>query len=147
VLFIKEEFKMLYDQISENIKTAMKNKEKEKLEALRYLKSMLIENKTAKDPKPEIDIVIGLSKKLQDSLSTYPAGHPATQKIENEIKIIAHYLPAPLAEGEVMNLIQEIVTRLGQPVAGAVMKELSPLIKGRFDGKRANELVKEVLHS
>ncbi|MBG08921.1 MAG: glutamyl-tRNA amidotransferase, partial [Halobacteriovoraceae bacterium] len=48
----------MFDQVTSDIKEAMKAKEKERLNALRYLKSLLLENKTSGKPKPEIDVVV-----------------------------------------------------------------------------------------
>jgi uncharacterized protein YqeY len=135
-------------QVSEDIKEAMKAKQAEKLNALRYLKSMLIENKTSATPKAELDVVVALSKKLKDSCETFPIGDINRIKLEQEVAFISAYLPAALNEQDVLSMIKEIKLKAQQngPVhLGVIMKELTPLIKGRFDGKRASELVKEAL--
>ncbi len=132
----------LYEQINEDIKIAMKAKEKEKLEALRYLKAMLMENNTSTKPVAEMDVLVKHSKKLKDSISNYPDGHAAIAKIEAELNFIAVYLPAQLSEEAVVAMIAEIKASLPNPNMGLVMKELTPKIKGQFDGKRASDLVK-----
>lgn len=137
----------LIEKVNEDIKTAMKAKEKEKLDALRYLKSMLLENKTSKEPRPEMDILIALSKKLTDSMAAFPEGHAIREKTANEVKFLSAYMPQPLSEEEVKKIIAGIVKNLPTPNMGAVMKELSPQIKGRFDGKAANDFVKEALQT
>ena len=146
-----EIFEML-DKVTENIKEAMKSKEKEKLEALRYLKAMLIENKTAKKPLAEVDVAINLQKKLKDSLAMYPADSANHQKIVQEISFLSPYVPASLSEAEVLTIIQNIKTQWTQEKgaelkinAGEIMKRLSPQIKGKFDGKAANDLVQKAL--
>lgn len=135
----------MMDQLNQDIKTAMKAQEKERLAALRYLKSMLIENQTSKSPIAELDVAIKHVKKLKDSLETYPQENPMRAKIEAEINFLAPYLPKPLTEEEVVDVIKGIISKLDQPQMGMVMKELTPIVKGRFDGKRANDLVKELL--
>ena len=137
----------MFERINEDIKNAMKEKNKDRLEALRFLKSQLIENKTSKAPKDEMDVVIAHIKKLKDSIEAYPAGHAQRAKIETEIGHLQDYLPQALTEPEVQNLIQEILTKLDKPQFGLVMKELSPKIKGKFDGKLATELVKKSIPS
>jgi len=138
----------MIDQLNEDIKTAMKAKEKEKLAAIRYLKSMLLENQTSKDPKPEMDVAIKHVKKLNDSLESYPVDNPMRDQIQNEIKILEVYMPKQLNEAEVTQLIDDIVSGLGDsPHMGAVMKELTPKIKGTFDGKKASQIVKDKLNS
>ena len=135
----------MIDQLNEDIKSAMKASEKDKLAALRYLKSMLIENKTSKAPIAEVDVAIKHVKKLKDSLDSYPAENPMVEKIKAEIQFLEPYLPSQLSEADVVSLIKKIVSSLAAPNMGLVMKELTPQIKGRFDGKRANDLVKENL--
>lgn len=135
----------LFDTINEHIKDAMKAREKERLDALRYMKAMLIENKTSKAPKDEQEVVIGHHKKLSDSLSTYPADSEMAEKIKVEISHVANYMPKPLTEEEVKGLIKGIIAANAGANMGVVMKELSPQIKGKFDGKRATDLIKEML--
>lgn len=136
---------MLVDELNGQIKEAMKAKNKTRLDALRYLKSMLIENSTAKKPVPEMDIVISQYKKLNDSHQSYPEGSEQAVKIEAEIKIIAEFLPKQLDESEVKALIEEIAAKLENPQMGMIMKDLSPAIKGKFDGKQASTLVQNFL--
>lgn len=135
----------LLDQINADIKEAMKAKEKERLQALRYLKSMLMENSTSQKPVPEMDVVIKHDKKLKDSLQNFPEEHPMHQQTLLEIKVMEKFLPQPLSEEEVQNLINNIKSKLDSPNMGAIMKELQPQIKGRFDGKKASQMVKDSL--
>lgn len=136
----------MLDQLNQDIKTAMKAKEKEKLSAIRYLKSMLIENQTSKSPIEELDVVIKHVKKLKDSVETYPAENPMRAQILNEIEFLSPYMPQQKTEEEVKKLIQDVLQKLGDKAQmGLVMKEINPHIKGMFDGKRASDLVKEAL--
>lgn len=135
----------LFDQVNSDIKSAMKNKEKEKLDALRYLKSLFMQNNTSTNPKNENDVLVSHVKKLKDSLSSYPEGSDQIVKIENELSILKSYMPEEMNEEDVLNLINEIKSNLDKPNMGLIMKELSGKIKGRFDGKRASEMVKESL--
>jgi uncharacterized protein YqeY len=135
----------MLEQISNDIKVAMKEKNKAKLDALRYLKAMLIENKTAPKPRPELDVVVQQHKKLKDSLESYPAGHEMVAKIKTEIEFVSAYLPKAMEEAEVQALIDQIKSSMDNPHMGMIMKELTPQIKGRFDGKKASEMVKASL--
>lgn len=136
----------MIEQLNQDIKAAMKAKEKEKLTAIRYLKSMLLENQTSKSPQPEMDVVIKHVKKLKDSLESYPADNPMRGQIQNEIKFLEVYMPKQMSEDEVVVMIDQIISSLGEkPQMGAVMKELTPKIKGMFDGKKASQLVKDKL--
>ena len=108
----------LKDNISEQIKTAMKAQDKLRLNVLRYLKKLFIENDTSGNPKPELDIVVGYSKK---------------------------FLPKALTKNEVQKMIEDIKSSMTAPNMGAIMKVLSPQIKGRFDGKEASQMVNDAL--
>lgn len=136
----------MLDQLNQDIKTAMKAGEKEKLSAIRYLKSMLIENQTSKSPIEPMDVVIKHVKKLKDSVAVYPEGNPMKEQILKEIEFLNVYMPKQKSEEEVKKIIQDILAKLGADAQmGMVMKELNPQIKGMFDGKRATELIKEAL--
>jgi uncharacterized protein len=66
------------------------------------------------------------------------------EKEEAEAEILSHYLPAGLSEEEVRGMIREIVGD-GVTELGPVMGRLMPRLKGRFDGKEANRIVREEL--
>jgi uncharacterized protein len=131
----------MLDRINTDIKEAMKAKDKDKLQALRYIKSMLTENATSKKPIDEMEVVIKHHKKLKDAIDMYPDGHAMKEQAEIEVKIVEEYLPKQMTDEEVSNLIDQIIAGLDSPNMGAVMKELSPQIKGKFDGKKASQLV------
>ena len=136
----------MFELITEDIKKAMYAKDKERLDALRYFKSMLIENKTsAKAASPEMDVLIKHVKKLKDSLENFPAENEIRKKTEREILILSEYMPKQLDEAIVKGYINDIIAANPGVNAGLVMKELSPKIKGQFDTKIANELVKNAL--
>ena len=131
----------LMDQVNNDIKEAMKAKQQERLDALRMLKAEFIKNNTSPKPTDELSITIGHAKRLQDSLEMYQAGTEAHGKIVKELDVIKAYLPKQMEEAEVVTLINDIKAR-GAKDMGAIMKELQPQIKGKFDGKRASDLVK-----
>ena len=138
---------MMFDQVTSDIKTAMKAREKEKLNALRYLKSLLIENKTSGKPKPELDVVVAHQKKLKASIEAFPAESEQSQKIVTEIEFLKPYLPSPMSAENVKSIISGILSKMEKPQIGMVMKELSPQIKGKFDGKEANKMVQEMVNN
>ncbi|MBI4522084.1 MAG: GatB/YqeY domain-containing protein [Gemmatimonadetes bacterium] len=65
-------------------------------------------------------------------------------KEEREAEILGEFLPPPLSDEDVRRLIQEAVSG-GATNVGQVMAKLMPAIRGRFDGKEANRLAREVL--
>lgn len=135
----------LKERINDEIKAAMKAKDKTRLNVVRYLKKLFIENDTSKKPIAVEDIVISYAKKTKDSLSMYPGDSDQFKEIQAEIKVLAEFLPQQLEEADVKTIIDEIKAKLDSPNMGAIMKELSPQIKGKFDGKKASQMVQAVL--
>jgi uncharacterized protein YqeY len=136
---------MLFEKITDDIKQAMIAKDKDRLDALRGLKALMIENKTSKAPISEMDVIINCVKKLKGSLEAFPEGHAIRVKTEKEIEILSIYMPKQLSESDVKDMITAIIKLNPSANQGIVMKELTPKIKGQFDGKLASDLVKSLL--
>ncbi len=135
----------LKDTISKEIILAMKAKDKIRLNALRYVKKLFIENDTSAKPQPELDIIISYAKKVKDSATMYPEDSQQRIDINAEVKVLSEFLPQPLTQQEVEKFIADIKSKLDSPNMGIIMKELSPQIKGKFDGKLASQLVQAAL--
>ena len=131
----------LMDKVNGDIKAAMIGKMQDRLDALRMLKAEFIKNNTAAKPTDELSVTVSHAKRIQDSLEMYQPGTSAYEKIQKEYEVIKEYLPQALSEAEVVAMIASIKTA-GAKDMGAIMKELQPQIKGRFDGKKASDLVK-----
>ena len=132
----------LKDKISAEIILAMKAKQKTRLNVLRYLKKLFIENDSSTKKIDEQDIVISYAKKTKDSLSLYPEGSDQAKEIIAEVAVLQEFLPTQLTEVDVQGFIDEIKASLDNPNMGMIMKELSSKIKGKFDGKKASDMVK-----
>lgn len=91
-------------------------------------------------------VVAKAVKMRRDAVEQFRAGHreDLAAHEEEQVAILMAYLPQQLSEGEVRAMVQEIVAA-GAANLGGVMKELTPRIKGRFDGKEANRIVREAL--
>ena len=135
----------MLEEMGKLIIAAMKAKEVDRLKVLRYLKSLLLENKTAKKPIEEMDVIIKHHKRLSDSLELYKSDQARLDEIKGEIKVVSEFMPKQLTEEDVVNIISKIKSSLENPNMGSIMKELSPQIKGQFDGKIASQLVKNSL--
>lgn len=97
-----------------------------------------------------IDAISSEIKKRKDSIGQYEAAGRAelADGEKAEVQVLMRYLPEQLTEDDVRALIQDAVASTGASSAkdmGKVMGAVSPKIKGRFDGGRASELVKEAL--
>lgn len=135
----------LKDNVSKQIIAAMKAKDKIRLNALRYLKKLFIENDTSKKPQAEMDIVVSYTKKVRDSITMYPEGSQQREDLEAEVKVLSEFLPKQLSAEEVGAMIKEIKAALENPNMGSLMKELQPKTKGRFDGKTLSQMVQAAL--
>lgn len=91
-------------------------------------------------------VVTKAVKRRKEAASQMRSGgrEDLAEKEETEAEILATYLPAFLSEDEVRRIVQEIVAG-GVSQMGPVMGQLMPRLKGRFDGKEANRIVREVL--
>ncbi len=137
----------MMDRVSEEIKEAMKAKDKPRLDALRMLKSALIENNTAAKPKAEGEVAIAHVKKLKDSLESFPAGSPEVAKIQAEISFLSAYLPQQMSKEQLEKLVRDVISSNPAADFGQIMKIVSPEIKGRFDGREATDVIKSLLAS
>lgn len=144
----------LSDQINNDIKEAMKAKEKEKLAALRDIKSKLLLESTSGGGEvtqdKENQIVMKLHKQRMDAYDIYvKEGRDdlaADEKFQAEI--IAAYLPEQMGEEDVRKEVQaQIITAgaAGPQDIGKVMGPLMGKLKGKADGSMISRIVKEEL--
>lgn len=148
----------LKDQVSEDIKTAMKSKDKVRLETVRSIKKVLIEKESTirgqgqetLTEAQELEILMQVAKQRRDSIEQYQkAGRDDLAEQEKaELAIIEEYLPKQLSDEEVSVIIDEIITQVGASSAkdmGKVMGQAMQRLKGQTDGKKVQELVKAKL--
>lgn len=70
------------------------------------------------------------------------------QEAEAEIEVLREFLPEPLSEEELRDIVQQVIDDVqatSMRDMGKVMGALMPRIKGRADGKVANQMVREIL--
>ncbi|NER28441.1 MAG: GatB/YqeY domain-containing protein [Symploca sp. SIO1C4] len=150
----------LKDRISEDIKAAMKAKDKLRLETVRSIKKALLEKEVSLRPSgqeslseaQEIELLAQQAKQRRDSIEQYrQAGRDdLAQQEAQELAIIEEYLPQQLSDEEVNAIIDEIITQTGAASAkdmGKVMGQAMQRLKGRAEGKKIQALVKEKLNS
>jgi hypothetical protein len=149
----------LMDQISEEIKLAMKAQEKVRLETLRGIKKVLLEKEvaarpsgqTALTPEQEIEALSQIAKQRRDSIEQYQnVGRQDLADAEAaELAIIETFLPAQLSDAEVTDVIRQVIQQVGATSAkdmGKVMGPAMQQLKGKTDGKKVQELVKSLLN-
>ncbi len=146
----------LFDQISSDILTAMKAREKDKLEALRGIKKVMIEAKSAAGATGELTdqevlkIIQKLAKQGTDSANIYKEqGRDDLYDQEMfQVKVFETYLPVKMSDAELTGAIQAIITEVGATSIkemGKVMGIASKKLAGLADGKDISEKVKELL--
>jgi uncharacterized protein YqeY len=144
------------DQITEDIKAAMKARETVKLEALRGIKKELIEAKTAKGANAELDeteifkVLKKMVKQRRDSAEIFiqqgraDLAEPETQQAD----IIAAYLPAAMTPEQLEEAVKNIIAQVGATTMkdmGKVMGVASKELSGKADGKDISDCVKRLL--
>ncbi|WP_153123379.1 GatB/YqeY domain-containing protein [Peribacillus tepidiphilus] len=145
----------LLERLNNDMKQAMKNKEKDKLSVIRMLKAAL-QNEGIKLGKPELtenEELTVLSRELKqrkDSLQEFQnAGREdLVEKIRTEIKYVEVYMPEQLSEEEVSKIVKETIQQVGatsKADMGKVMGALMPKVKGKADGSLVNKLVQQHL--
>ena len=145
----------LHEKIEQDLVAAMKAKEADKLSTLRMVKAALsnsaIEKKTDRLSDPEvIDVIHRQAKQRNESIESFQKAGRAdlVAKEKKELEVLSAYLPAQMTDDELRKITGEIIAKVGAKTkaeSGKVMKELMPLIKGRADGKRAQEIAAQLL--
>ena len=146
----------LFDQISNDIKEAMKAKDKVKLETLRNVKKFFLEAKTAPGANDTLtdDAALKIMQKLvkqgKDSAAVYEQqGRADLAEAElAQVKVIEAYLPKQLSAEELEARLKEIIARTGATSGkdmGKVMGVASKEIAGLAEGRAISAKVKELL--
>lgn len=146
----------LFDKISDDIRLAMLARDKERLEALRNVKKVLIEAKTAKSGSEElsddaaIKAIAKLAKQGRDSAEIYKQQNRIDLYDPEmaQVKILESYLPKQMDDEELTLAIKAIIEKTGATsikemgkVIGTASKELA----GKADGRLISEKVKSLL--
>ncbi|MGV0023719.1 GatB/YqeY domain-containing protein [Phormidesmis priestleyi] len=145
----------LIDLIGEGIKTAMKSKDKVRLETLRSIKKVLLEKEVSVRPTgqteltepQEIEALSQIAKQRRDSIEQYQKANrdDLAQQEALELTIIEEFLPKQLSDQEITQVIDGIIAQVGAASAkdmGKVMGPAMQQLKGKADGKKVQEWVK-----
>lgn len=140
------------NQILEDLKTAMKNQDKEKLAVIRMVKGAIqmseLNKKHELNDEEVIDVITKEIKSRKDSINEFKKGgrEDLITKTQAEIDILSTYLPKQLTEEELNKIIDEVfevVKPESSKDMGKVMKELTPQVKGKADMGLVSKIVKE----
>ena len=141
----------LADRVKQDLTSAMKAGEKDRVGALRLVLSEL--QKDAKEGSgDELAVMRRERKRRQESATAFrEGGRPELADAEEaEAKVISAYLPAELSDDELRAIVAAAVAETGAASPkdmGMVMKAAMPKVAGRADGKRVSGLAQEALRS
>lgn len=146
----------LFDQVSEDIKAAMRAKDKVRLEALRGIKKEFLEAKTAPGSNGDLTdeaamkVLVRMAKQRRESAKIYTEqSRPELAETElAEAAVIEEYLPQPLTDEQLTDELKKIIAEVGatSPAQmGMVMGKATKALAGRADGRAISARVKELL--
>lgn len=145
----------LKEQILNDIKEAMKQKDDFKRDTLRTLnaafKQVEVDERIELDDERILKIITSEIKKRKDAIELYSKGgrEDLAQKEQEEITLFESYLPQQLSDEELQTALKELIANLGVSSLkdqGLVMKEAKAKFGARVDGKRLNVTLREFLN-
>jgi uncharacterized protein YqeY len=144
----------LLDRLTEDMKTAMKTGEKERLSTIRLLRGQIkdaaIDKRADLTEDEELAVLTNAAKKRREAIQAYRDAirEDLAEKEESELKVIQDYLPAALDVAEVEKIIDAAIAQTGAQNLkdlGKVMPLVMNETKGRADGKMISEMVRKKL--
>lgn len=145
---------MLIEELNKDIIENMKAKNTVDLTILRTLKSDIskvsIDTKKDIDDAMVIDVISKSVKQFNDALEIYNKSNQIDKinETKHRLDVISKYLPAQMPEEEVIKLVNQVKVLTKAETKkdmGKMMKELTPLTKGKFDSKKLSQIVNSVL--
>ena len=142
------------EKISADLKTAMKAKDQLRVSTLRTVIAQLKNERIAKQseltPEQELSVLLNAAKKRKEAIEFYEKSSRTDllNKEQQELAIISEYLPLQLSEEEIEKVVTEIIDRIGASSLkdlGIVMAETMKELKGKADGKKVQQIVRNKL--
>ena len=144
----------LLERLNNDMKQAMKNKEKDKLSVIRMLKAS-IQNEALKQRQDltddeELTVLSRELKQRKDSLEEFAnAGRSdLVDKVRTELVYVEAYMPEQLSEEDISEIVKQTIEEVNatsKADMGRVMGALMPKVKGKADGSLVNKLVQQHL--
>lgn len=144
----------MMERLNSDMINAMKNQDKVTLNVIRMVKGAIQLDEISKGRKLEDDEIVAIvSKQIKirkESMVEFEKGHrqDLTDQAIIEIDILNQYLPEQLGDEELESIISEIIIKLDAKLPsdmGKVMKELTPLVKGKADMSKVSTIIKDKL--
>ena len=144
----------LSERINNDLKEAMKSKDSFRLSVIRMVKgAMQLAKPNPREELTDDDVVAVISKQIKmrnDSIKEFESAgrDDLAEQNRREIEILNTYMPKQLSEEELTEIIDKVFNEVkptSQKDMGLIMKNISPLVKGKADMSLVNKLVKERL--
>jgi uncharacterized protein YqeY len=144
----------LEERLVEEMKQAMKSNDKLKLSTIRMIRSALknkeIDLRKKLEEEESVKVIQAMMRKGEESVEQFETGGrmDLVEKEKSEIEIMKSFLPKPLSQEEILEIIDQSIQETQASSLkdmGKVMKSVMPKIGGKADGKLINQLVKERL--
>lgn len=141
-------------QISEDMKTAMRAKDMQKLGVIRLLQAAIkqreVDERIALDDDAVIAAIEKMLKQRRDSIAAFEGAnrHDLADQEKFEVTVLQAYLPAQLSEDEINAIIAKVVVETGAAGAkdmGKVVGAVKPLVAGKADMAKVSGLIKAAL--
>ncbi len=144
------------DKILNDIIAAMKSQDKDRLAVLRMVKGAIqLEEISKKSELKDEDVISVLSKQIKtrrESIVDFEKGGRTDliEKTNAEIEILNEYMPEQMTKEELIQTIEEVFKKViptSSSDMGKIMKELTPLVKGKADMAQVSKIVKEKINN
>lgn len=144
----------MYEKIKSDIVSAMKEKDTLRLQTLRGVKGDADMEHINKGVEINDELMISVLsrgiKTRKESIAEFEKGNRAdlVEKTNKEIELLQAYLPKQLSHEELEEIINGVFDKVkpsSEKEMGLIMKEVSPLVKGKADMKEVSNLIKEKL--
>ena len=144
----------LREKIFDDMKTAMKARDADRLAAIRLLQSALKQKEVDERVELTDELVLAIIEKMlkqrRDSIEQFTAGNrlDLVAKEEFEVGVLSAYMPQQLSEAEVLAILDGVIKETGATSAkdmGKVMNALRPRVAGRADMGKLSGRVKDRL--
>ena len=144
------------ERLEADIAAAMRSRNQQRLDALRYLKSAInrveIDRRVTLDDDGITEVVVRQVKDRRDSIRMFEEGNRAdlVAKESADLAILEEYMPPQMDEAELNDLIREVIRQVGAATIrdkGKVMGRLMPQVQGKADGQQVNAIVTGILEA
>ncbi|MBR2471773.1 MAG: GatB/YqeY domain-containing protein [Clostridia bacterium] len=144
----------LKEKLLDELKIAMREKDNVRKDAIQMVRAALLQyekdNKVELDDEGVVDIIAKEVKRYKDALPDYEKSgrQDLIDELNAKVEILMPYLPEQLTEDEVRAIVKAVVEETGATSMremGKIMGAVMPKVKGRFDGRLLNNIVKEYL--